>query len=90
MNDKNIILGNNGDIFIKMQQTNINERAETPKFCEICGDICKAFYPLKLIFHDSTEIELLICLDCYNGDEPLNINVKRKHLVARITRRLTI
>jgi len=51
-------------------------------FCDCCGDIVKVVYPCKFIFHDGSIYDLNICPNCMD-DGTLEINLKRKRLVAR-------
>lgn len=59
-----------------------------PLFCDCCGDIVKAVYPCKFVFHDGLTYELNICLDCMENGT-LEINLKRKRLVAQILFKLS-
>ena len=59
-----------------------------PLFCDCCGDIVKAVYPCKFVFHDGLIYEFNICLDCMDNGT-LEINLKRKRLVAQILFRLS-
>ena len=52
-------------------------------FCDCCGDIVKAVYPCKFVFHDGLTYDLNICLDCMDNGI-LEIDLKRKRLVAKI------
>jgi len=58
-----------------------------PIFCDCCGDLTKAVYPCKFVFHDGLIVDLNVCLDCMENGT-LEINVGRKRLVAKIKRRL--
>jgi len=57
-------------------------------FCSCCGDVVKAVYPCKFVFHDGLEVELNICVDCM-ADGVLEIDLGRKRLVASILKRLS-
>ena len=59
-----------------------------PWFCDCCGDIVKAVYPCKFVFHDGLIYDLNICLDCMDNGI-LEINLKRKRLVAQVLFRLS-
>lgn len=52
-------------------------------WCDCCGDIVKASYPIKIVFPDKSELELNVCLECYDSNETLEIDVKRKHEIAK-------
>lgn len=52
-------------------------------FCDACGDLVSCAYPLTLKFHDNAEIELNVCIECYENNEVLEVPVKRKHSIAK-------
>jgi len=59
----------------------------TQLFCDSCGDIVKAVYPCKFVFHNGNEIPLNICPDCMeNGN--LKIDLARKRLISNILKRI--
>jgi len=56
-------------------------------FCDACGDITKAVYPCKFVFHDGATINFNICLDCMENGE-LQINLPRRRLVSFVLKSL--
>lgn len=64
--------------------TKFSKHGVEPMFCDACGDIVKAAYPVKIIFPHGSSMTLLVCLDCYESGHPLEIDVKRKEQVSRL------
>ena len=54
-------------------------------FCDCCGDLIKVSYPCRFVFHDGLTYDFNICPDCMEN-ETLEIDLKRKKLVAQILR----
>jgi len=50
-------------------------------FCDACGDIAKAVYPCKFVFHDGRTINLNICPDCMKHGK-ITIDLPRMNLVS--------
>jgi len=59
-----------------------------PLFCDCCGDIVKAVYPCKFVFHDGLIYDLNICLDCMDNGI-LEIDLRRKRLITQMLFRLS-
>ena len=57
-------------------------------FCDCCGEIVKAVYPCKFIYHDNLICDFNICLDCMT-DGTLKIDLKRKRKVSQILLKLS-
>lgn len=57
-------------------------------FCDVCGDQVTASYPIKLTFHDKTEITLNTCIECYDDGEIMELDVARKHQIAKMLNEL--
>ena len=55
--------------------------ANFPFWCDVCGDIVKAVYPCKFVFHDKREIPFDICLDCMETGV-LAIDLSRRKLIS--------
>ena len=52
-------------------------------FCDCCGDLVKAAYPCRFVFHDGLTYHFNVCPDCMENGT-LEIDLKRKRLVAQI------
>ena len=50
-------------------------------FCDACGDVVKAVYPCKFVFHDGRIINLNICPDCMKHGK-ITIDLPRMNLVS--------
>jgi len=59
-----------------------------PLFCDACGDLVTAAYPIKVTFPHGGEMDFHVCLDCYDSGTPLTIDVQRKERVAGICLKL--
>lgn len=57
---------------------------KTPMFCDVCGDIVKVVYPVKVIFPHGGKTTFYVCLDCYHNGVPLKIDVKHKEQIAEV------
>jgi hypothetical protein len=52
-------------------------------FCDCCGDLVKAVYPCRFVFHDGLTCDFKVCPDCMENGT-LEIDLKRKRLVAQL------
>lgn len=52
-------------------------------FCDACGDIVKAVYPCKFVFHDGRAIDLNICPNCMKKGK-IRLDLPRMNLVSMV------